>query len=591
MNHLFTFVKTCLLFSILIFVQKNTTAGTFTAIASGNYNSPATWQGGIAPGFSLTNDIIVIPPGIMVTLSSNLAISGIASSLTVNGDLNATSNAIDVNGITMAGSGIINVDSFSGAFPGQFDYNGTINVNKLNLSFNTIIGNPTIDVAKVFYVLTPIMLTNGKINLTNGTRLVIAGMSGNPIPSPISVSGGGSLGLLAPYSVEYINGSMESGLELSGPGLKDVTVDVGTGEEVKLTTIAKILGGTLKLVSGTLNLNSNDLEFNASGNLDPAGQGTIKAGSSSDVLVNTATAITGALKFATGGNILQNLVINTSGNVKIANDLKVTNKVDLKSGKVDIQGNKLSLITGAEVTGADASKYIITGNGGKLSDDVGADDSTTYHIGTETQYAPCMVKSNNNTVYNGLSIGVNEGVKSLATSGTLMSAAQPMVNATWFLENGTAAVVDFDLELMWGAGLEVNSFDRNKSYITQLQDATWDKLTGKAATTTGSMYSNRRTGVKKFTAAAVFDDATVGIKNVASNNTINMYPNPASNVLYIDVNEQSQATIVNMSGSVMSNALLSTHNKKIDISNIPAGIYYLHLTGKYTNATGKFVKH
>ncbi|MCB0697448.1 MAG: hypothetical protein KDC07_08800, partial [Chitinophagaceae bacterium] len=524
MNHMFTLLRSGVLFCLFVLTQRDATAITYTAIANGNYNSAATWQGGIAPSYGLVNDAVVIPPGIKVTAGANISITGVTGSITINGDLVATNYALHVSDAAMLGNGSIIVDSFSGSFPGQFDFNGTMSTNKLEIDFMMIMGNPTIDVAQVFYVSKSLNLNNGKINLTNGTIMKISGVQGNTVPAYLTVGGAGVLGLLAPYSVEYVGGSIESGVELNGPGLKNVTVDVGTGEEVKLMGNAKLQGGTLKLTSGTFNLNNHNLEFSASGDLDPSGSGEIKGGSSSDITVSSGSAITGELKFTTGSNLVRKFIINTNGSVKLGSDLRITTMVDFQSGKIDVQNHKLSLITGATINGAGSGSYVITGNGGKLADDVGSGDTVTYHVGTQTTYAPCIITSRSNTVYNGLTVGVNDGVKNTGSTGNIISNVQPLVNATWFLENGTATTIDVDVELMWNAGMEVNSFDRTKSYITQLTGAMWDKQAGKAATTSGNMYAMKRENVHSFTPMAVFDNTTVYVNNITGNNSVQLYP-------------------------------------------------------------------
>lgn len=591
MSNISTLLKTILFFCAVIAMQNLAGATTYTAIANGNYNSSGTWQGGIAPSFNLVNDIIIIPPGIKVTAGSNISISGLAGGMTVNGDLTGTAIALDMNNATLSGNGNIDIDSFSAMFAGLFDFNGIMDVQKINTTFTGVSGNPTINVSDVFYAHGSMNMNSGNFNVFNNATIQIKGSMGVPLPSPISVSGGAVFNMLASYNVEYIGGSIESGVELSGVGLSDVTVDVGAMEEARLTSDLVLGNGSLILTSGVLNLNNHNLEFKSTGDLDAAAPGEIKSSSSSDIIINKTNPISGALKFTSGGNTVRTLSINTNGNIKLGNALKITKTLDLQLGKLDVNGNKLSLISGAEIVGANSTRYVITSSGGTLSDDVNANDSVTYHVGTDANYAPCKVKSNNNTVYNGLSIKVDEGVKNQGITGVLISNVQPLVNATWILENGTATVVDVDLELMWGLGMEVNSFDRTMSYITQSYGSEWDKQTPKAAVGAGNLYSQKRAGLKNFSAVAVFDKNTVSIQDVIANRAINMYPNPAKDVLYIELKEQAQASIYNTSGQLMQSSSINNNNNAINIANLPKGLYYIQLNSNTVNATGKFMKH
>src|SRR5690606_33348028 len=135
------------------------------------------------------------------------------------------------------------------------------------------------------------------------------------------------------------------------------------------------------------------------------------------------------------------LIINTiAGAPRQGGDLKITGTVDIQQGRLDGQSHKLSLIIGATITGASLDKYIITVTGGFLATEILSGVSFTFTIGTADHYAPCIITSNNNTVYNGLSVGVNPGVKVFGTSGGNMAISQPMVDATWFVEHSNPTV-------------------------------------------------------------------------------------------------------------------------------------------------------
>jgi hypothetical protein len=74
---------------------------------------------------------------------------------------------------------------------------------------------------------------------------------------------------------------------------------------------------------------------------------------------------------------------------------------------------------------------------------------------------------------------------------------------------------------------------------------------------------------------------------------INMYPNPANDILHIasDVDLSAQATIYNTLGQAQTQAELFGNQHSIDISSLADGIYYLHLqTQKGEKVSYKFVK-
>jgi hypothetical protein len=57
-------------------------------------------------------------------------------------------------------------------------------------------------------------------------------------------------------------------------------------------------------------------------------------------------------------------------------------------------------------------------------------------------------------------------------------------------------------------------------------------------------------------------------------NTINIYPNPTSSTLNIEVNEQTQITIVNVLGEVVKTETIKGLST-IDVTDLTSGIYFI----------------
>jgi Domain of unknown function (DUF4465)/Secretion system C-terminal sorting domain len=84
-----------------------------------------------------------------------------------------------------------------------------------------------------------------------------------------------------------------------------------------------------------------------------------------------------------------------------------------------------------------------------------------------------------------------------------------------------------------------------------------------------------------------------GAESIGSfhNYVAKVYPNPANDMLYADINDNSieQVSIINMAGQVAGNYTPATHIA-INISSLPSGTYMLQLTGKNGTANTKFIK-
>jgi hypothetical protein len=77
-------------------------------------------------------------------------------------------------------------------------------------------------------------------------------------------------------------------------------------------------------------------------------------------------------------------------------------------------------------------------------------------------------------------------------------------------------------------------------------------------------------------------DRTVNV-NTVENETFKVYPNPASDILYIDLNEQvlNRVSIIDVTGRVMSNYRVENMGRiSLDVSGLKGGLYMLLLEGE-----------
>lgn len=81
----------------------------------------------------------------------------------------------------------------------------------------------------------------------------------------------------------------------------------------------------------------------------------------------------------------------------------------------------------------------------------------------------------------------------------------------------------------------------------------------------------------------------VSVEEVAIENDIRLYPNPATDVLHIENSEQyKEAVIYNSTGKLIISSSIETGS--IDISTLPAGLYFLKLEGDMPSQHHRFIK-
>jgi len=97
------------------------------------------------------------------------------------------------------------------------------------------------------------------------------------------------------------------------------------------------------------------------------------------------------------------------------------------------------------------------------------------------------------------------------------------------------------------------------------------------------------------------ENALSAIKSMTVNSTsvssaafsnVNMYPNPAKDILHIDFGMLSNASlqILNLQGQVMLSKQLSGQTKELDISTLPAGLYFVQLESEQHRFCRKLIK-
>lgn len=328
-------IKSVFLLAILLLGSQFVNAANFTAVASGDWSSSATW-GGTAPSTNITADQITIPVGITVNLDNNTTINGALASLNVEGSLTSSANTtltVDAGSIIGAGSIVIHRLVMNAA--ATISFTGSVAVNILK---NTA---TSLSVAADIVIAETLELAGGSLNLQSGGDLSLSSNGNIEISGGLLVVSGGTLDLTNNYNVIYTSGSAIEGLELSGSGLNNVTIDVGGGNTVTLTSDLAV-NGNLNLTSGTLTLSGQDLDIN--GNVSSTG-GFVASTSASNISINTLGGTTDDVSFNGSSNAVNDFTVNvgSSNEASISGTLTVNGELVLSSGALKYGGATLIL--------------------------------------------------------------------------------------------------------------------------------------------------------------------------------------------------------------------------------------------------------
>ncbi len=561
-------------------------AAIYTAVLSGNFNASTTW-GGSVPGTLLSSDDIIIPTGVTVILTADQTFTG-TSSLTVDGTLTSSASALIMTGGSLEGTGTITVDSIALGLISGITYTGNITVQKFTSLGAAISTTATVVVGNSLNLLSGVLsLTSGSLTMSNGSTIQVA-------VGGITVGGTGMLNLTNTYNVSYSGSSVNAGAELSGAGLSNVTVNIPGS--ISLSSNLNV-NGILMLTSGTLTLNNHNLTFGTNGDLAVSGTGNIDATSASNITINATNGLSGNLNFASGGSTVNNFTVNM-GNVssmaKLGSNLTVNGLLRLQSGKLNIGSNNLMLAAGGLVSGGTSNSYVVTNGIGSLVMNLVASTTDTFQVGTALHYAPMAITANSSSASGDVSISVIDSVYLNGTSGTVLSATQRLVSATWFVSSTATAAINYNMLAMWNAAMEVNGFDRTQSYISHFTSSAWDVMAFASATTaTNGMYAMARTGITSLSPFTVADknaDLTSVSTVSAANGGVTIYPNPATGILYFNTSAKvSNVNIYDVTGRLVKSAAISNNNS-ISVQDISAGFYNVYFSGNGVQSFQKFIK-
>jgi hypothetical protein len=182
------------------------------------------------------------------------------------------------------------------------------------------------------------------------------------------------------------------------------------------------------------------------------------------------------------------------------------------------------------------------------------------------------------------------------------------------LENGKAYIISFKAWSTAERPIQVTLEDPNNGYhlvgvstdentVIDASDNLHNSKWNVDLTTTPTVYTLHVTvdrltdnSIVKFaflmsqTADSVFiDDVQMIVDRTAiseiSKSEFKVFPNPAKNILYVNSQAGAEVKIYNIAGSLVMSKITSSANEKLNISNLPSGLYLI----KVNNYTQKFI--
>jgi len=518
--------------------------------------------------------------------------------LTVNGTLQLNTGVLSFHNTDLTVNGSISGAGMLSGSAGSDLSVETINGSTTALNFavgGQLVNNFNVAAGSgVSVTLGSDLTVNGNLSLTGGSNLDINNnhLTLNPLSS---LTGTGSLIADADADLTINSTGGINTLRVVGSigdfNMNTINGDVALGADLTVN-------GVFNLQSGTLVLSARDLTLN--GNISATGTGVISSTATSDIAVSSAVTPDGALRFLPSAQTVGNLTVSmfNLGLLNIGTDLHIAGTLEFVSGKLGIMGNMLTIDPSGSITGHGPGSYVVTSAGGRLerSMTAGASTATDFPVGTLANYAPARMSLATGSTSGRVEVGVVSGVKAQGVSGVNMAIDQPLVNATWDINSSVTSNLDLNLQLMWSAGMEVNSFDRTAVYITHHTGGAWDTFTLENSTTEpDGMFSIQRDGITSLSPFAIFNESTTtSIGEATAAIVFGIHPNPTTDNLIVTNNEVAtepvNVQIYNAAGQVMGTYRLTDVITTIAVNGLTPGNYLIRFYNSTMSSSQRFIK-
>ncbi len=211
------------------------------------------------------------------------------------------------------------------------------------------------------------------------------------------------------------------------------------------------------------------------------------------------------------GGTYNNLTINGGGKKILTGDVNIVGTLTFTSGKIDLGIYDLTISSGASISGASSTNYIITSGYGSLVRQVRSNNtSVSYPVGLTTTYLPVTLSQPGSGTDDYFFVRAFSGIYSSydanddATGSSVTSHA---VKNTWVIDEEITGGSSLNITLQWNVSDEGTSFTRNNCYVAHYTGGSWESSTSAAASGSGP-YTRQLTGVTSFSPFSIIDNSS-----------------------------------------------------------------------------------
>ena len=379
------------------------------------------------------------------------------------------------------------------------------------------------------------------------------------------------------------NASLTGALWFKGGSdtVHNLIINIANDGQAQIMSDLSVMG-QLNLMAGTMAIQNQNLALY--GDFNGTAQAWLATNDQSNLWLMTTGTASGWLSFSDTANQLNDLMVDMSNDsIMLGSDVMINGMLTLNNGNIASGSNNIMLMGTASLQGGGPDSYIQTSGSGWLTWSLNAGDTRMYPVGTMDAFAGAMLELNGGSSSGNYSVRAMDHVYAQGIGGSEITATEPAVDKTWLVQTNASGNVDANLSLMWDAASEVNGFDNQNVYISHYTGGQWDAdATASATANANGTFSITRNNIMSFSPFAVFDENTsVGIEEVRNNIDLTIHPNPAHDVLRVDmpVQKSLEGQLISVEGRVLAEFDLESGSNSVDITDLQPGTYFLRVEG------------
>ena len=285
------------------------------------------------------------------------------------------------------------------------------------------------------------------------------------------------------------------------------------------------------------------------------------------------------------------LQLTGSGTKTLGGSIIVNGDLTLDGTQLHLGDYDATVNRGGSVHQTQPTDYVVTDGAGLLRQTVSSDSRPVlYPVGTAGAYLPVTLQQSKERSEDVFQVRVADQLYShydVQEQGNGPAVANNAVRNTWFVSEEVAGNSDLTMTLGWRNTDATADFNPAQAYLSHYHGGSWDRAGAPLGATGSGPFTVTRSGLSSFSPFGVWSP-TIMLPTAATRRptAVAVVPNPGTGRFELVNSQAAHAPLQGVVIDVLGKEVLrvaqpaGSARTSFDLSNQPAGLYLLRLTGE-----------